>query len=73
MGDQTPSGMHQGTSLSWDLYEFTLQGLPADLALAEANGKTYVILLISDKVERPSLYEGLLIPVLDAFAPIKVS
>ncbi len=72
-GDRSPSGTHKGASFTWDLYKLTLQGLPADLALAERDGKTYVILLISDNVERTLLYDGLFIPVLDAFAPVTVS
>jgi pimeloyl-ACP methyl ester carboxylesterase len=61
---------YQGQTLTWDLYELTLQGAPVDLALAEDGDKTYVVLLISDVVERQILYDQLFVPVLDALKPL---
>ncbi len=56
-------------SLTWSLYEFTLQGQPIDLALAEQNQKTYVILLASETAERKALYDQLFLPAVDAYTP----
>jgi pimeloyl-ACP methyl ester carboxylesterase len=56
-------------ALEWSLYEFTLQGQPADLALAEGNQRTYLVLLASNPTERQSLHDQVFIPVIDAYTP----
>jgi pimeloyl-ACP methyl ester carboxylesterase len=68
-GEQAPVGTRTGQALTWKLYEFTVQGLPTDLALASAGQRTFVVMLISDKVERDALYDGLFLPALDAMTP----
>ncbi|MEP7188514.1 MAG: hypothetical protein ABI901_04885, partial [Roseiflexaceae bacterium] len=63
------AGSRKTDSLTWSLYEFTVQGQPVDLALAEQNQKTYVVLLASETAERKALYDQLFLPVVDAYTP----
>jgi pimeloyl-ACP methyl ester carboxylesterase len=56
-------------SLAWSLYEFSVQGQPVDLALAEQDQKTYVVLLASETADRKALYDQLFLPVIDAYTP----
>jgi len=50
--------------LTWDRYHFNLEGSVFDLALAEENGLTYQVILISDATERDQLYEELFLVAL---------
>jgi pimeloyl-ACP methyl ester carboxylesterase len=70
-GSQKPTGQLQTTALNWTLYELTIQGQPADLALADGGDRTFVVMLVSDKTERQSLYDGVFVPAIKAFTPIK--
>jgi pimeloyl-ACP methyl ester carboxylesterase len=69
--DKPPAvaGSRKTDSLTWSLYEFTVQGQPVDLALAEQDQKTYLVLLASETSERKALYDQLFLPVLDAYRP----
>ncbi len=69
--DQPPAvaGSRKTDSLAWSLYEFTLQGQPVDLALAEQDQKTYIVLLASETAERKTLYDQLFLPAVDAYTP----
>lgn len=53
-------------SFEWTLYEFTLQGLPVDLAVTNVDGTTYLVLLISSPGERDSLLEQVFYPALES-------
>jgi pimeloyl-ACP methyl ester carboxylesterase len=68
-GSQEPVGTHEGQALTWKLYQFSVQGLPVDVAVASVGGRSFVVMLISDNVERDALYDGLFLPVLDAMTP----
>ncbi|MEO7910549.1 MAG: alpha/beta hydrolase [Roseiflexaceae bacterium] len=63
------TGSRKTSSLAWSLYEFTVQGQPVDLALAEQDQKTYIVLLASEPAERKALYDQLFLPVIDAYTP----
>lgn len=57
----------EANGLTWSLYETTgPQGLLADVALAEADGTTYVIVLLSGTTDRGVYYEGAFLPAIDA-------
>jgi hypothetical protein len=62
------TGEHQANHLTWLLYAFQVQGVPRDLALAESEGITLIVLLRSTRAERDALYEGIFLPVVDALA-----
>ncbi len=70
-GDQKPTGQLQTNALNWDLYQLTIQGQPADLALADGGDRTFIVMLVSDNAERQELYDGVFVPVLKALTPIK--
>ena len=56
--------------LTWDFYEFELQGYPLDLALAEQDQKVYLVMMVSAWDERDVLYEQLFMPAVEAMAPL---
>jgi len=70
--DETPqsTGTREANGLTWTLYQFELLGFPADLALAEGDGTTYMIQMTSNRGERDALYEMVFLPVIDAFTPM---
>jgi len=58
------------SGLTWTLYETTgPQGLLADVALTEADGTTYLIVLLVDDLNRPAYYDGLFLPAVNALTP----
>jgi hypothetical protein len=69
--DKAPpsSGTRKANGLAWSLYEFTIQGQPIDLALAEKDRTTYLVLLVSDASEHQTLYDQVFLPVIDAYTP----
>jgi hypothetical protein len=56
----------QANGLSWYLYTFEVQGVPRDLALAESDGFTLILIMRSAADERDELYEAIFLPVVDA-------
>ena len=69
-------GTYQGAALEWTLYEVDVNvasvSLAVNLALAEAGGTTYLVLLQTSPEEREALYGSVFLPALDAFAPYVV-
>lgn len=53
--------------LVWNLYEVTVQGQPADLAVTEADGTGYLVLLISTPNQREVYYNQVFLPAVNAF------
>jgi pimeloyl-ACP methyl ester carboxylesterase len=53
---------------NWDFYELRVGAYPVDLALAEENSNSYMVLLISPRDERDALYEQVFTPVVEALA-----
>jgi pimeloyl-ACP methyl ester carboxylesterase len=66
-----PVGSQETGFFDWTLYSFTntVQGVDFafDLALAEGNGKTYLILLQTTADEYDALHESVFLPIVDAF------
>jgi pimeloyl-ACP methyl ester carboxylesterase len=58
-------------SFTWDFYTFECQGNPVDLALSEANGKAYFVLLISPIDEHQLLFEQIFLPAIEAMTPLE--
>jgi len=65
------TGERQANSLTWALYTFEAQGLPRDLALAESEGLTLIVILRSPTEERDVLYETVFLPIVDALVPLE--
>lgn len=60
-----------GDAFEWSVYrELSIQGQSADLALAEANGSTYIAILITTPAQQELFYNGAFLPALQAFAPL---
>ena len=58
--------------LTWSIYDLTSQGQPVDLALAEKDGTTYLVLLATpSKADHQVLYDQVFLPVLDGYTPTK--
>ncbi|HUT20706.1 MAG TPA: alpha/beta fold hydrolase, partial [Anaerolineae bacterium] len=70
-GPPESTGERQANDLTWSFYAFTVQGVPRDLALAESEGMTLIVLLRSAADERDALYTAVLLPVVDALAPLE--
>ncbi len=63
------SGTRTADKLTWSLYDITIQGQPADMALAQKDGTTYLVLLASSPSERKALHDQVFLPALDALTP----
>jgi pimeloyl-ACP methyl ester carboxylesterase len=61
-------------ALDWTLYKVDVKAggvsLTVDLALAEGDGKTYVVLLQTAPEDYQELHSAVFLPTLDAFAPL---
>ncbi|MCI0394914.1 MAG: alpha/beta hydrolase [Chloroflexi bacterium] len=67
--EETPeaAGTREANGLVWTLYETTVQGLLLDIALAQDEaGTTLLVLLQSPAEERDALYEAVFLPAIDA-------
>jgi hypothetical protein len=69
-------GSRETTTLTWDLYEIEVQvpgvgAVVVDLALAEADGTAYVVLLQAMAEEHDELHEGVFLPAVEALAPVE--
>lgn len=61
----------EANGLTWSIYETTgPQGLLADVAIAEGEGVVYGIILLSTPLDRPTYYDGLFLPAIDALTPL---
>ena len=59
----------EANDLHWSLYEFEAQGLAIDVAIAESDGTSYLILLQSTAGERDFYYAEVYLPAIDGFIP----
>ena len=68
---ETPEsiGEREVNNLTWVLYAFDVQGVPRDLALAESDGLTLVVILRSAVSEREVLHETVFLPIVDSLTP----
>jgi pimeloyl-ACP methyl ester carboxylesterase len=57
--------------LTWTLYEFDTTGSVADAAIANADGTSYLVLLVSPTDERDALREAVFLPAVDALVPLE--
>ncbi len=61
--------VREANGLEWRLLVGELQGIPVNMALADANGKVYMILMLGNSEDKDALYAALFIPAIDAFKP----
>lgn len=57
----------EANGLSWRLLKGELQGIPLNLAITDADGMIYMILVLSSSDETDALYESVFLPAVDAF------
>jgi hypothetical protein len=70
---ETPesTGERQANDLTWSLYTLDVQGVRRDLALAESDGLTLIVILRSEADERDVLHEVVFLPAVDALVPLE--
>lgn len=67
--DTTPV-IREANGLSWNLLKGSFAGSFVDLAMAEANGKVYLIIFsTNNEAEQAAFYDTVFIPVVDAARP----
>jgi hypothetical protein len=68
------SGTVETAALTWTVYQADVSAggvtVVVDLALAEADGKTYIVLMQSAPDEYDALHEAVFVPALEALAPL---
>jgi hypothetical protein len=64
-------GEREANGLTWILYELEAQGTPRDIALAEDQLGTLIVILRSDPDEQQSLRDGVFVPVLDGLVRLE--
>jgi len=71
--DEVPEsvGSREANDLNWSLYEIEALGLLFDLAIAESDGTSYLILLQSTASERDFYYAEVYLPAVDALTSIE--
>lgn len=58
-----------GSGLEWQRYDVAFAGQSGALALAEADGTTYLLLLIASSADRALYYDKVFLPALNALTP----
>jgi len=71
--DSTPeiNAERKANDLTWSLYTFEVQGVPRDLALAEGEGVTLILLMRSAADEHDALHEAVFLPIVDALTLVE--
>lgn len=68
------TGTYETAAFNWALYKVDVSvqnlNIAVDVALTEANGTSYIVLLQVEAAEYDALHEAVFIPVLDALAPL---
>lgn len=62
-------GTRDTEHFSWTLYQIEIQGLVLDVALADADGIAYLVLLQTLQADQGALYDQIFLPSVDALAP----
>ncbi len=60
----------EANGMTWSLYAFQVRGLPLALAIAEVEGKSFLVLLQSSADEYSALYQYVFLPVMDSIKPL---
>jgi pimeloyl-ACP methyl ester carboxylesterase len=60
-----------GNGRTWTLYAVDVQGFPANIALTEEEGLTFLVLLISSAEEEARLYDDVFIPALEVLTVLE--
>lgn len=60
------SKSYESSRASWQIHSIEVEGVATDVALAETDGFTVLVLLASDPSDRDTYYDAILIPALEA-------
>jgi pimeloyl-ACP methyl ester carboxylesterase len=63
------AGEREANGITWTLYVLEVQGFSIDMALADADGLTLIVLLQTEASERDVLYDAVFLPAVDALVP----
>jgi pimeloyl-ACP methyl ester carboxylesterase len=63
------TSQRQANALDWNLYTSTSYGRPVDIAMADHNGGSIVILVFSNIDEHDAIYRTVFLPILDSVGP----
>jgi len=66
-----PTGEHEANKLVWSLYAFEVQDYPRDLALAESDSGSLILVVGSSPDEHEVIYTKVFIPMVDALVPLE--
>jgi pimeloyl-ACP methyl ester carboxylesterase len=71
--DEIPesTGERQANDLVWSLYDVEAQDAPRDIALAESDGMTLVVIVRSPADEQDALFEAVFLPIVDAMVTLE--
>jgi hypothetical protein len=58
-------------NFAWDFYSLEYQGLIIDLALAENEGRAYMVLLAAEPEDHDVLYKQVFLSAVEALAPLE--
>ena len=62
-------GTRDTQHFTWVLYQIETQGLVLDVAVTDADGIAYLVLLQTLPADQETLYEQIFLPSVDALAP----
>ena len=65
-----PTSRHEANGLEWSLYAFEVQGYPWDLALAQSDLGSLILLISSSPEEHTAIYKDVFLPMVDALSPL---
>ena len=57
---------YESSRASWEIHSIEVEGVATDIALAEVDGFTVLVLLASDPADRDTYFDAILIPALEA-------
>lgn len=69
-GPLESSGERSANGLVWSLYAFEIEGVARDLAAAGYGEIIYIVLVRSAPGERDTLFEAVLLPIIDSLVPL---
>ena len=66
-----PTGKHEANGLIWSFYAFEVQDYPRDLALAESESGSLILVIGSSPDEYEVIYTNIFMPMVDALIPLE--
>jgi hypothetical protein len=64
-----PAGNRKTNDLNWTLYTSTSYGRPVDVAMADYQGRSLVVMSFSNSDEHDAIYKTVFLPMVDSAQP----